>query len=61
MVNVDKDFRYPVCPKCGKPMELKEVLVVRTTSPEDDDVWETAWICECGHLEPNIRGDEDDE
>ena len=42
-------------------MELQEVLIARTTSPEDDDVWEKMWKCECGQTEPNIDDREEDE
>ena len=42
-------------------MELKEVLTARTTSPDDDDIWEMMWMCECGHGEPNIDDREEDE
>lgn len=29
-------------------MEIKDVLVCRTTDPNDDDLWEKMWVCECG-------------
>jgi len=50
-----------ICPICEKQMELKEVLTIRTTSPDDDDTWEIMWTCECGHTEPNIDDREEDE
>lgn len=29
-------------------MEIKDVLVCRTTDPKDDDLWENMWVCDCG-------------
>lgn len=50
-----------ICPKCKKEMEIKDVLVSRTTDPEFDDLFEKMWVCECGEILEIIDEPEEDE
>lgn len=44
------------CPKCNSPLEPREILVSRTTSPEEDDKFEMMDACiKCDYVE----GDEE--
>ncbi|MDD4027005.1 MAG: hypothetical protein PHO75_02335 [Candidatus Shapirobacteria bacterium] len=48
-----------ICQKCGEEMEIKDVLVARTTDPKDDDVWEKMWVCDCGEKLEIINSEEE--
>ncbi len=44
------------CPNCGIEMQREEVLVSKTTSPDQDDIFELMWWCEhCEIAEPLER------
>lgn len=47
------------CPNCNT--EMKEVeTIIRTTSPEEEDIFEQALMCpKCEHFEPIISSEED--
>ena len=48
------------CDKCGSEMEIKDVLVNRTTSPEEEDRFEEMYVCEkCDSILPIISSVED--
>lgn len=51
------------CPNCGKDtLEIQNVLVNRTTDPNDDDRFEDMYICEnCDFCEPIINESEEEE
>jgi len=50
-----------ICPKCGKEMEILDVLTCRTTDPKDDDIFEKMWVCSvCDIYEPYILEKEDE-
>ena len=41
------------CPNCNQEMTQEEVLTHRTTSPLEDDQFETMWWCEkCQEAQP---------
>jgi len=47
-----------ICPNCNT--EMKEVeVVIKTTSPEEDDVFKRVSMCpKCEHFEPIINSNE---
>jgi len=50
------------CPECNSELEEKDVLVNRTTSPEEDDRFEKMLVCpKCDFCEPIISSDEGEE
>lgn len=51
------DNKYS-CPECGGEMEVKDVLISRTTDPKYDDLFEKMWACNnCDHVEPITEDD----
>jgi len=52
-----------ICPNCGKEtLEIQNILVNRTTDPNEDDIFEDMYYCEnCKHSEPIIDDEEVEE
>lgn len=45
-----------LCPICCEEIHREEVLVNRTTSPEEDDRWETLPVChKCDEVFPDYN------
>lgn len=46
------------CPTCEGPMHLEEVLVHRTTSPDEDDLYQDMWVCDDDNCEGALPAEE---
>ena len=50
-----------ICPLCKSEMEIKDVLISRTTDPKDDDLFEKMYVCEnCDLVEQIIDLDDEE-
>lgn len=52
-----------ICPNCGKDtLEIKEVLVNRTTDPNEDDSFQDMYVCsDCQYIEEIVDEPEEEE
>lgn len=50
-----------ICPKCEiGEMEILDVLVCKTTDPQDDDIFRKMYVCpECNQILPIYPEEED--
>ena len=58
--NLKRKSFYRFCPECNGEMEIKDVLISRTTDPRDEDLFEKMWACnKCDHTESIINSEEE--
>ena len=48
------------CPICEKDMELDNVLVSKTTSPEEDDQYRDMWCCDPCEYYQEVQDNDND-